>query len=70
MKKLVLTLALALAALAALPGLPAAPLFAQSTYPARGVQIIGSDPATLGDHVKSEMARWADVVKRYNIKAE
>jgi len=35
-----------------------------------GVQIIGSDPATLGAHVKSEMARWSDVVKRYNIKAE
>jgi len=35
-----------------------------------GVQIIGSDPATLGTHVKSEMARWSEVVKRYNIKAE
>ena len=35
-----------------------------------GVQIIGSDPATLGDHVKSEMARWADVVKRANIRID
>ena len=35
-----------------------------------GVQIVASTPEELGAHVKSEMTRWADVVKRYNIKAE
>jgi tripartite-type tricarboxylate transporter receptor subunit TctC len=35
-----------------------------------GVQIVASTPEALGAHVKSEMARWSEVVKRYNIKAE
>ena len=35
-----------------------------------GVQIVASTPEELGAHVKSEMTRWADVVTRYNIKAE
>ena len=36
-----------------------------------GVELIGRHrPAELGAFVKAEMARWGDVVKRYNIKAE
>ena len=35
-----------------------------------GVQHHGSSPAELGDHIKAEMARWSEVVRRHNIKAE
>ena len=35
-----------------------------------GLEPTTSTPEELGAHVKSEMTRWADVVKRYNIKAE
>lgn len=35
-----------------------------------GVELLASPPAELGAFVKGEMARWAEVVKRYNIKVE
>jgi tripartite-type tricarboxylate transporter receptor subunit TctC len=37
---------------------------------ALGVDLVGSSPEELGAFVKSEIARWTDVVKRYDIKAE
>jgi tripartite-type tricarboxylate transporter receptor subunit TctC len=35
-----------------------------------GVELTVGSSADLGSFVKSELARWGDVVKRYNIKAE
>jgi len=35
-----------------------------------GVELNMGSSADLGNFVKAEMERWADVVKRYNIKAE
>ena len=35
-----------------------------------GVELSVGSSADLGNFVKAEMARWGDVVKRYNIKAE
>jgi tripartite-type tricarboxylate transporter receptor subunit TctC len=35
-----------------------------------GVEPVGSSPEELGAFVKAEIARWTDVVKRYDIKAE
>jgi tripartite-type tricarboxylate transporter receptor subunit TctC len=35
-----------------------------------GVELTVGSSADLGEFVKSELARWGDVVKRYNIKAE
>ena len=35
-----------------------------------GVEIVASSPAELDAFLRREMARWADVVKRYDIKAE
>jgi tripartite-type tricarboxylate transporter receptor subunit TctC len=35
-----------------------------------GVELNVGSPADLGNFVQSEMTRWGDVVKRYNIKAE
>jgi tripartite-type tricarboxylate transporter receptor subunit TctC len=35
-----------------------------------GVELTVGSSADLGAFVKSELARWSDVVKRYNIKAE
>ena len=37
---------------------------------ALGVDLVGSSPAELGAFVKGEIARWTDVVKRYDIKAD
>ena len=37
---------------------------------ALGVDVASSSPAELGDFVKSEIARWTEVVKRYDIKAD
>ena len=37
---------------------------------ALGVDLLGSSPAELGAFVKGEIARWTDVVKRYDIKAD
>jgi tripartite-type tricarboxylate transporter receptor subunit TctC len=37
---------------------------------ALGVDITASSPDELGAFVKSEIARWTEVVKRYDIKAE
>jgi tripartite-type tricarboxylate transporter receptor subunit TctC len=37
---------------------------------ALGIELVGSSPAELGAFVNREIARWTDVVKRYNIKAE
>jgi tripartite-type tricarboxylate transporter receptor subunit TctC len=37
---------------------------------ALGVDLTVSSPAELGAFVKSEIARWTDVVKRYDIKAD
>ena len=37
---------------------------------ALGVEITASSPAELGAFVKSEIARWTEVVKRYDIKAD
>ena len=37
---------------------------------ALGVVLVGSSPAELGTFVKSEIARWTEVVKRYDIKAD
>ena len=37
---------------------------------ALGVNITASSPEELGAFVKSEIARWTDVVKRYDIKAD
>jgi len=36
---------------------------------ALGVQLVGSSPDELGAFVKSEIARWTEVVRRYDIKA-
>ena len=33
-----------------------------------GVVIVGSSAAELGNHLKTEMARWEPVIKRANIK--
>jgi tripartite-type tricarboxylate transporter receptor subunit TctC len=35
-----------------------------------GIELTVGSSADLGAFVKSELARWGDVVKRYNIKAE
>jgi hypothetical protein len=35
-----------------------------------GVELTVGSSADLGQFVKTELARWGDVVKRYNIKAE
>ena len=35
-----------------------------------GVELSPGSSAELGTFVKSEIARWGEVVKRYNIKAE
>ncbi|HYW61195.1 MAG TPA: tripartite tricarboxylate transporter substrate binding protein [Xanthobacteraceae bacterium] len=35
-----------------------------------GVELAGSSPEELGAFVKAEIARWTDVVKRYDIKAD
>jgi tripartite-type tricarboxylate transporter receptor subunit TctC len=37
---------------------------------ALGVEITASSPEELGAFVKAEIARWTDVVKRYDIKAD
>ena len=37
---------------------------------ALGVILVGSTPQELGHFVKSEIARWTEVVKRYDIKAD
>ena len=37
---------------------------------ALGVDLVGSSPDELGAFVKAEIARWTEVVKRYDIKAE
>jgi len=37
---------------------------------ALGVEVTGSSPDELGTFVKSEIARWTDVVKRYDIKGD
>jgi tripartite-type tricarboxylate transporter receptor subunit TctC len=37
---------------------------------ALGIDVVGSSPAELGAFVKSEIARWTEVVRRYDIKAE
>jgi tripartite-type tricarboxylate transporter receptor subunit TctC len=36
---------------------------------ALGVELVGSSPDELGAFVKSEIARWTEVVKRYDIRA-
>jgi tripartite-type tricarboxylate transporter receptor subunit TctC len=35
---------------------------------ALGIEVVGSSPETLDTFVKSEIARWTEVVKRYDIK--
>jgi tripartite-type tricarboxylate transporter receptor subunit TctC len=35
-----------------------------------GVDLVGSSPDELGAFVKAEIARWTEVVRRYDIKAE
>jgi tripartite-type tricarboxylate transporter receptor subunit TctC len=35
-----------------------------------GIILVGSTPQELGDFVKSEIARWTEVVKRYDIKGD
>jgi len=35
-----------------------------------GVELVVSSPAELGTFVNAEIARWTDVIKRYNIKPE
>ena len=35
-----------------------------------GMELVGSSPAELGSFVNAEIARWTDVIKRYNIKPE
>jgi len=37
---------------------------------ALGIDLVGSPPAELDAFVKAEIARWTDVVKRYDIKAD
>ena len=37
---------------------------------ALGVTVVGSSPQELGAFVKAEIARWTEVVKRYDIKAD
>jgi tripartite-type tricarboxylate transporter receptor subunit TctC len=36
---------------------------------ALGVDLVGSSPDELGAFVKAEIARWTEVVKRYDIRA-
>jgi len=35
-----------------------------------GVELVGSSPEELGAFVKTEIARWTEVIRRYNIKGE
>jgi tripartite-type tricarboxylate transporter receptor subunit TctC len=35
---------------------------------ALGIEVVGSSPEALDAFVKSEIARWTEVVKRYDIK--
>ena len=43
---------------------------AKETIEAAGYQIVGSTPAELDAHVKSEMARWARLVKEAGVTVE
>jgi tripartite-type tricarboxylate transporter receptor subunit TctC len=38
--------------------------------PELGLQVVGGTPEQFGAHIRSEFARWADVVKRAGIKAD
>jgi tripartite-type tricarboxylate transporter receptor subunit TctC len=44
--------------------------WARERMASMGVELNAGSSAELGQFVKSEMARWGDVVKRYNIKVE
>jgi tripartite-type tricarboxylate transporter receptor subunit TctC len=44
--------------------------FIRDRLAAIGVELVGSSPAELGTFVNAEIARWTDVIKRYNIKPE
>ena len=44
--------------------------WAKERMASMGVQVNAGSSADLGNFVKGEMARWAEVVKRYNIKVE
>ena len=37
---------------------------------AQGVEPVGSTPAELGQLIQADVAKWADVVRRGNIKPE
>ena len=39
-------------------------------FPEYGLEIVGSTPAQYAAHIKSETAKWADVVKRSGAKAD
>jgi tripartite-type tricarboxylate transporter receptor subunit TctC len=38
--------------------------------PELGLQVVGGTPEQFGAHIRSEAARWAEVVKRAGIKAD
>jgi tripartite-type tricarboxylate transporter receptor subunit TctC len=44
--------------------------FIRERMGAIGVELVGSSPKELGTFVNGEIARWTDVIKRYNIKGE
>jgi tripartite-type tricarboxylate transporter receptor subunit TctC len=44
--------------------------WAKERMESMGLQLSAGSSADLGNFLKSEMARWGDVVKRYNIKVE
>jgi tripartite-type tricarboxylate transporter receptor subunit TctC len=44
--------------------------FIRDRMAAIGVELVGSSPKELGAFVNGEIARWTDVIKRYNIKGE
>ena len=69
--------------IASLIALCRAPVAEAQTYPTRpmrpdlaarfaeqGADIIASSPAEFGAHIKTELARWAKVVKEAGIKAD
>jgi tripartite-type tricarboxylate transporter receptor subunit TctC len=42
----------------------------QKQFQADGVEVLGSDPATFGQLIRTEVVQWADVVQRSKIKAD
>jgi len=43
---------------------------AKEIFAAQGIEIIGSSPAEFAAYIKSELAKWAVVVKKSGTKAD